>query len=81
MEKTQHNLQLDLKEKESELEDLGCWRGLLSKVIIKNIAKDSHRTHSFQRKKPIKQLTTTRKEAWKKTKHKFFDNLLKQKSL
>ena len=40
MEKTQHNLQLDLKEKESELEDLGCWRGLLSKVIIKNITEE-----------------------------------------
>ena len=32
MQRKQDDLAAELKEKESELEDLGCWRALLSKV-------------------------------------------------
>ena len=34
MQKKQEDLAAELREKESELEDLGCWRGLLSKVNV-----------------------------------------------
>ena len=33
MQKQQTRLEQELKEKESELEDLGCWRALLAKVL------------------------------------------------
>ena len=32
MQKQQQKLEVELKQKESELEDLGCWRWLLAKV-------------------------------------------------
>ena len=34
MQRKQDDLAAELKEKESELEDLGCWRALLSKVSV-----------------------------------------------
>ena len=36
LEKKQENLAAELREKDSELEDLGCWRALLAKVILKS---------------------------------------------
>ena len=70
MQKQQQKLEVELKQKESELEDLGCWRWLLAKVGLMQF-KPTQNTFS-QRKKPIKQLTGTRKQAWKKEKQKFF---------
>ena len=32
LQKQQQKLEVELKQKESELEDLGCWRWLLAKV-------------------------------------------------
>ena len=34
MQKQQQKLEVELKQKESELEDLGCWRWLLAKVSL-----------------------------------------------
>ena len=34
LEKKQENLAAELREKDSEPEDLGCWRALLAKVIL-----------------------------------------------
>ena len=48
MQKQQQKLEVELKQKESELEDLGCWRWLLAKVglHIFSLIKPPHNNFS-----------------------------------
>ena len=74
----QENLAAELREKDSELEDLGCWRALLAKVKLNRSHKYYYTStgYYFQRDKPIRQLTEVRKKAWSKTKKKFFASVI-----
>jgi hypothetical protein len=58
MKNDNENLKQDLKEKESELEDLGCWRRLLSrkKPPVKKLTESRKKAWAKTKKKFLKNM-------------------------